>query len=121
MSCPSCSGHVQFPAEGIGLTIDCPHCTQSFLLEDPQNIFAWMDKQKWPLDRAGVIKTSEAKLNDLRQVGIGFVSLLGSNGPDDCAACREIVGKKIGIESAPPLPLPGCDQKFCKCIYLAEK
>ena len=32
MSCPSCAGHVQFPDEGIGMSIDCPHCRASILL-----------------------------------------------------------------------------------------
>ena len=32
MSCPACAGHVEFPDEGIGMTIDCPHCQASVLL-----------------------------------------------------------------------------------------
>lgn len=119
ISCPACAGHVQFPEEGIGMTIDCPHCAQPLLLEDPKSIYDWMQKQKWPLDRAGVKKTSEAKLNELRLAGIKFVGVLGSNGPDDCEACRKISGQKFTLESVPPLPLPACKKKLCKCIYIA--
>jgi hypothetical protein len=121
-SCPACSGHVKFPEEGIGLTIDCPHCSQPFLLEDPQAIYDWMQKQKFPLDRAGVVKSSEAKLNEFRLVGIEFVSILGCNNPgDDCEACLALKDRKLEIESAPPLPLPECDKKFCKCLYIAAE
>jgi len=27
-SCAQCGGHIEFPADGIGLTITCPHCAQ---------------------------------------------------------------------------------------------
>src|SRR5207249_1091109 len=27
-SCQKCGGHIQFPAEGTGLTVACPHCGQ---------------------------------------------------------------------------------------------
>ena len=30
--CPACAGHVEFPEDGIGTVIDCPHCRASFLL-----------------------------------------------------------------------------------------
>ncbi len=119
MSCPACAGHVQFPEEGMGITIDCPHCGVPFLLESPESIRAWMQKQKWPLDRAAVIKTSEARLNELRLVGMKFIGVLGSNTPGDCDACRSIKGQKFPIEEVPPLPLPDCQKEFCKCIYLA--
>lgn len=121
LSCPECKGHVKFPEDGIGLMINCPHCSQPMLLEDPKSFYDWMLKQKFPLDRAGVIKSAEARLNEMRQSGIEFVSVLGSNNPgEDCAACLAIRGKKYEIEFAPPLPLADCDKEFCKCIYLAE-
>ena len=119
MSCPGCGGHVQFPEEAIGLTVDCPHCNAPFLLEDPKSIYGWMQKQKWPLDRAGVTKTAEAKLNELRLVGMKHVGVLGSNSSDDCEASQSIAGQNFTLETVPPLPLPACDRKFCKCIYIA--
>ena len=121
MSCPACEGHVQFPENGIGVTVDCPHCTKPFLLEDPQAIYDWMLNQKFPLDRAGVIKVSDAKLNEIRLVGVRFVSLLGSGTPtDDCKASQALQGKRKRIATAPSLPLQKCDKQFCKCIWLAE-
>ena len=27
-SCAQCGGHIEFPADGLGLTIPCPHCAQ---------------------------------------------------------------------------------------------
>lgn len=35
ISCPDCGGHVEFPEDGIGMTIDCPHCAQPLLLKPP--------------------------------------------------------------------------------------
>ena len=121
MSCPACEGHVQFPENGIGVTIDCPHCAKQFLLENPEAIYEWMEKQKFPLDRASVIKVSDAKLNGFRLVGIKFVSLLGSGTlADDCKASLALQGKRKRLATAPSLPLPKCDKQFCKCIWLAE-
>jgi len=119
MSCPACGGHVRFPEAGISVTIDCPHCSQPFELADPKAINDWMQKQKWPLGKNAVQKVSEAKLNEMRMVGIKFVGILGSNSPDDCAACLALKNQKFEIESVPVLPLPECDKKFCKCIHIA--
>src|SRR5947199_349413 len=34
-ACESCGGHIEFPAEGIGMSVSCPHCGQmTALLED---------------------------------------------------------------------------------------
>ena len=33
--CNNCSGHVEFPAEGVGQTIACPHCGLDTLLFRP--------------------------------------------------------------------------------------
>ncbi len=27
--CQACGGHIEFPAEGIGTTAECPHCSQA--------------------------------------------------------------------------------------------
>jgi sarcosine oxidase delta subunit len=35
IACPSCAGHVEFPAEMRGQIINCPHCDLSVLLELP--------------------------------------------------------------------------------------
>ena len=65
-------------------------------------------------------KVSAAKLAELRDSGIKFVEVLGCNCPDEeCDAYRAVKGMKMDIEFAQPLPLPGCDKKFCACIYLA--
>src|SRR5438105_12799302 len=28
-SCRKCGGHIEFPSEGIGMVVDCPHCGQT--------------------------------------------------------------------------------------------
>jgi hypothetical protein len=94
-------------------------------MKQQENIYEWMAKQKFPLSRAKVRKVSIAKLAELREAGIKFVGVLGSNSPDDCEACQAIAftrekdGTKIDIEFATPLPLPGCSKRYCKCIYIA--
>jgi hypothetical protein len=90
-------------------------------MSQEEDIYDWMAKQKFPLDKAGVQKVSTAKLAELRAVGIKFVSVLGSNGAGDCEACLAIKGEKIDIDFATPLPLPGCDKKNCMCCYIATE
>jgi hypothetical protein len=33
IACPSCTGHIEFPAQMRGMVINCPHCTLSMILE----------------------------------------------------------------------------------------
>jgi hypothetical protein len=37
-TCASCGGHIEFPADGIGMTIPCPHCGShtELMLESPE-------------------------------------------------------------------------------------
>lgn len=35
MSCPRCSGHIEFPAEAAGQTLPCPHCERHTRLMAP--------------------------------------------------------------------------------------
>src|SRR5690242_12207778 len=37
--CQSCGGHLEFPAEAVGASIDCPHCgkTTELLLATPHH------------------------------------------------------------------------------------
>ncbi|MCX6896312.1 MAG: hypothetical protein NTZ16_12605 [Verrucomicrobia bacterium] len=69
-----------------------------------------------------VRQQSAERLADMRAAGIEFVEVLGCNNPgEDCEACCAMRGQKIEINLATPLPLPGCDKEFCKCIYLATQ
>lgn len=36
MSCGACGGHLEFPAEAAGQTIDCPHCGKPLTLAAPK-------------------------------------------------------------------------------------
>jgi hypothetical protein len=79
-------------------------------------------KRKGPMPARSMRKYSRLQLASLREAGIQFVQLLGSN----CAAierdaCRAIKAKIIPIENAPLLPLAECNQKFCRCLWLARK
>jgi hypothetical protein len=38
--CPHCSERIEFPASGIGLTISCPHCAGSVMLQTPETKIA---------------------------------------------------------------------------------
>lgn len=38
ISCPRCGQHVEFPAHGIGQTIDCPTCKNPFKLAAPESM-----------------------------------------------------------------------------------
>src|SRR5262249_41882433 len=46
-SCQKCGGHIEFPAEGAGLTIPCPHCgAQTALVSKPFSPFAMSPGKK---------------------------------------------------------------------------
>jgi len=73
-----------------------------------------------------VRKNSIAHLEDMRRAGIKFVEIMGcnkikDNKKDDCEVCLDLKGCKMEIELAVPLPLPGCDKKHCKCLWLARE
>lgn len=118
ISCPSCNGHVEFPASVIGQLVDCPHCGGAIFLADPKAAFRNVGKTNGPIMRDELVNLEESRLNDMRMAGIKFVEVLGP-GFGECAAYRKIQGKKFPIESAPPIPLPACKKKFCKCLYIA--
>lgn len=40
-----------------------------------------------------------------------------STGLNACRAAEQIRGKRFLPRAAPPLPLPGCDEKRCTCRY----
>ena len=72
------------------------------------------------MSREEVRQHSTRRLDEMRAAGIKFVSVMGCNKPgEDCEACMAIKDQKIENEFATPLPLPDCDKKFCKCIYIA--
>jgi ribosomal protein S27E len=35
ISCPSCDGHIEFPAHALGQQISCPHCAKTITLSNP--------------------------------------------------------------------------------------
>jgi hypothetical protein len=37
---------------------------------------------------------------------------------DACPTCRALRGEMFGPESAPPIPVPGCERDACRCDYL---
>ncbi len=83
---------------------------------------AWMSRQKWPLKRRALGKYSRFKLAVMKRAGIKYVQLLGCNCENkECDACRAMKVKIIPIDTATALPLEDCDQKFCRCLWLARK
>ena len=62
------------------------------------------------------------RIQEMRSAGIKWVEVLGCNHqPEECDSYRAMRGVPIEIQSAPELPLPGCDKLECKCILLARK
>jgi len=87
-----------------------------------ESFYDWLSKQKSPLNRRSARKCSTFKLKEMKDVGITFVELFGNNcSLNECAASHSFDGKKIKIEEAPSLPLPGCDKKHCPCMWLARE
>jgi hypothetical protein len=87
----------------------------------------WAAKQKYPLTSAKVRKFSTMQLAEMCKMGIKHVGVLGSPNPgENCEACEAIMfikgkdGVKFEIEFASPLPLPGCNKKHCKCLFIAR-
>src|SRR5579885_3393075 len=37
-SCQHCGGHIEFPAEGAGMRVPCPHCTAETILIDQSTV-----------------------------------------------------------------------------------
>ena len=37
--------------------------------------------------------------------------------PDECKACKKIIGKKFRIDDIPQIPLPGCEMKACAISF----
>jgi len=75
-----------------------------------------------PMTRRETRSWSRQRLSDMKRAGIALVELLGSPvAADNCQPCIDLKGCKMEIELAVPLPLPGCDKKHCKCIWLARK
>jgi len=55
--CQNCGGHLEFPAAGMGLTIDCPHCGGQTILTShpPVDAGAAGAKRKFPVVWSSVI------------------------------------------------------------------
>ncbi len=62
-SCAQCGGHIEFPAEGLGLSIDCPHCAQptelALVLPAPTSAFDSRNR-KWIMAGAMVLMVGVA-------------------------------------------------------------
>lgn len=75
-----------------------------------------------PMTKREVRKCSKERLTDMGRAGIKFVEILGDKvAGEACDVCRDLEKRKMEIELAVPLPLPGCDKKYCKCIWRARQ
>jgi hypothetical protein len=121
LSCPACDGHMEFPEYGVGQETNCPHCGEPLVLTDEK---AWdvFKQKKGTLTKTQAMRVERARLAQMKSAGIKSVGILGCNCPaDECDSYRRIKDEVFKIESVPPLPLPGCDNKYCKCIYIATQ
>ena len=39
-------------------------------------------------------------------------------GPEACSAARGLEGQRFLSDAAPPIPLPGCDSRNCRCRFV---
>lgn len=86
----------------------------------------WASIQKFPMPNSKVRIFTGMQLAEMREAGIKFVGVLASPNPGEfCETCEAIMftrekdGSKFDIEFATPLPLPGCNKRYCKCIFIA--
>jgi hypothetical protein len=52
----------------------------------------------------------------MRAAGVTHVKVLAS--ADACPACRAASRYRHRLDTAPPLPIPGCTAAICRCGYL---
>jgi hypothetical protein len=62
---------------------------------------------------------SGAEFERMRALGIKTVKLLDPFSGNGCRAAKH-GAREYPIDAAPSLPLPGCDQDYCRCIYIAK-
>jgi len=63
--------------------------------------------------------TAERRRRDaaaMGAAGVAHVKVLTS--ADACAACRAAARYRHRLDTAPPLPIPGCTSAICRCGYL---
>jgi hypothetical protein len=82
-SCRQCGGHIEFPAKGAGLTVDCPHCGQKTLLA--VEVASRLQAAAPPDDHAELDPTPNAPAPTPRRLGkiaviAAVVVLLGASG-----------------------------------------
>ena len=117
-TCAHCGGHIEFPAEGVGVTVDCPHCAGAVLLTaTPPPVLGTAQPPRAPVatptaPAAGAPASGSGKRGRLIG-GIAAVFLLvvvagvvkkfrGKSSSSDGAA----VGKTVKPGAVPPPPEP---------------
>jgi hypothetical protein len=71
-----------------------------------------------PMSKEEVVAYSADTFARLRRAGVKYVRVLGCGNPGQvCEACEALEGKVMGIDEFPGLPLPGCDQEYCRCVF----
>ena len=81
---------------------------------------SYFAKVRGPMPPDLVAEYTRDRLGEMRKAGVKWVKLLGCGNPaEDCAECLRRQAQTIPISEAQPLPLPGCDKRFCKCILIA--
>lgn len=81
---------------------------------DPKQLFKNLYLQ------ASNIIWRESELEDMKDSGIKFVTIMTLDGANGCKCSKKIDGKRFPIDSAPVFPLPNCDSPHCLCSYNAE-
>ena len=77
------------------------------------------DIPNWPPTKEQTVAASLAKIAAIKRCGLECCKYLA--GPKPCKVVRRFKNLRIDINSALPLPLPGCDKKTCLCIITATK
>src|SRR5947207_1581642 len=81
--CAHCAGHIEFPADSVGLTTDCPHCGK------PTELLLAAPPEQPALSRRTIVWTSIAVLI----LGLGLVGAL---------AALNLAKKRLAARNQPP-------------------
>jgi hypothetical protein len=85
----------------------------------------WIQKEKMseiPPSKAKVRDDAAERFAGFVKCGIPYWGILPSpNSGETCAAALAINGKGFALGEFQSLPLPECDQEYCRCCIIASK
>jgi hypothetical protein len=74
------------------------------------------DQERAARIRRQAAENAARSLREFRVAGIRALELLVA--VDACPTCRAWSGRRLSLDGAPELPVPGCTREYCRCDYL---